>query len=176
MTLDECQRITGCAWYLEHDNSVRPQHLRVRHCALAQMQEWAQRLWKSLEAELRRARKNYLSYAEVGGWAVSEERRATTEGLLLALAGYSLGGICGGCLGLTTATVRHCSSSILRKLGGVPLEVGGMTVPSYYDPQYNCEMEILRFDSRTPSDKYADLVHLLREKMTSIPVIAPHIS
>jgi hypothetical protein len=125
-----------------------------------------------VEAELTRAREEYLKYAEVGGWAVAKESRCTSEGLLLALAGYSLGRICGGCLGLTTATVRHCSSSILRRLGGSPLEAGGKAVPSYYDPKYDCHMEILRFDSRKPNAKYADVIELLREKMANVKVIA----
>jgi len=168
LTLDERQRVTGCAWYLEHNSSVRVDDLRVRHCPLARMKAWRASLWNGVEAELAHARREYLRYAEVGGWAVAKESRCTSEGLLLALAGYSLGRICGGCLGITTATVRHCSSSILRRLGGSPLE----SVPAYYDPTYDCEMEILRFDSRNPNAKYADVIELLREKMANVKVIA----
>jgi hypothetical protein len=172
LTLDERQRVTGCAWYLQHDDSVRPHHLRVRHCPLAVMAAWRDKLWKSVESEIVRARQECLRYAEVGGWAVSERSRRTSEGLLLALAGYSLGRMCGECLGITTATVRHCSASILRRLGGAPLSIDGTTMPSYYDPRYKCEMEILRFDSRRPNSKYASLVEVLREKMASVRVIA----
>ena len=172
LTLDERQRVTGCAWYLQHDDEVKPHHLRVRHCPLALMATWRDKLWKSIESEIARAGRECLKYAEVGGWAVSERSRCTSEGLLLALAGYSLGGICGGCLGLTTATVRHCSASILRRLGGAPLTVDGTTVPTYYDPRYKCDMEILRFDSRRPNTKYASLVEALREKMANVRVIA----
>jgi len=172
LTLDERQRVTGCAWYLEHDSAVGVDDLRVRHCPLAKAKAWRTALWNGVEAELARARREYLKYAEVGGWAVAKESRCTSEGLLLALAGYSLGRICGGCLGLTTATVRHCSSSILRRLGGSPLEASGTAVPSYYDPKYDCQMEILRFDSRKPNAKYADVIELLREKMANVKVIA----
>lgn len=172
LTLDERQEVTGCAWYLEHDSDVRAEDLRVRHCPLAKVSAWRQPLWRGVEAELSRARRNYLRYAEVGGWAVAKACRCTTEGLLLALAGYSLGRVCGGCLGLTTATVRHCSSSILRRLGGSPLKAGDTTIPSYYDPKYKCQMEILRFDSRRPNAKYADLIELLHAKMASVTVIA----
>src|SRR5215212_2543785 len=126
LTLDERQRVTGCAWYLEHDNEVRVDDLRVRECPLARVKAWRRTLWQGVEAELARARSEYLRYAEVGGWAVAKESRCTSEGLLLALAGYSLGRICGGCLGITTATVRHCSSSILRRLGGAPLDADGL--------------------------------------------------
>ena len=172
LTLDERQHVTGCAWFLEHEDAVRPSDLRVRSCPLARMKEWSGMLWAAVEAEIAEARRENLRYAEVGGWAVADEARCTSEGLLLALSGFSLGRICGGCLGITTATVRHCSSTILRRLGGAPLRAGRRTVPSYYDPKYKCEMEILRFDSRTPSRKYADLIELLRHKMADVRVIA----
>jgi hypothetical protein len=136
------------------------------------MKTWRDTLWKGVESELARARRDYLRYAEVGGWAVEKESRRTSVGPLLALAGYSLGQIGGGCLGITTATVRHCSSSILRRLGGSPLEVAGSTIPSYYDPKYRCEMEILRFDSRRPNPKHAGLIDALREKMADVRVVA----
>jgi hypothetical protein len=172
LTVDARERVTGCAWYLEHSGAVRVDDLRVRHCPLTRVKAWREALWKGVESELARARREYLRYAEVGGWAVAKESRCTSEGLLLALAGYSLGRIGGGCLGITTATVRHCSSSILRRLGGSPLEVGGSIIPSYYDPKYRCQMEILRFDSRRPNAKYAGLIELLREKMADVRVVA----
>jgi len=175
LTVDKDQRVTGCAWYLEHDGSVGVDHLRVRHTPLARS-GWRQKMWRGVEAELRRARQAGLRYVEVGGWAVAPESRCTSEGLVLALAGYSLGRIRGGCLGITTATVRHCSSSILRRLGGAPLASGESQVPRYFDPRYDCEMEILRFDSRHPGRKYAGLIKMLQDKMRDIHVIAPAMS
>ena len=170
LMVDSRQRVTGCAWYLEHANSARVDDLRVRTSPLARMAEWRDRLWKGVESELQRARREHMRYAEVGGWAVSKHSRCTSEGLVLALAGYSLGRLRGGCLGITTATVRHCSSTILRRLGGAPLEADGAPVPSYYDPRYKCEMEILRFDSRHPTAKFGALIDNLRDKMASVPV------
>jgi hypothetical protein len=172
LTLDDRMRVTGCAWYLQHEEEVRVRDLRVRHCPLAMLSTWRSRLWKSVESEITQARRECLNYAEVGGWAVSEACRRTSEGLVLALAGYSLGRICGDCLGITTATMRHCSSSILRRLGGAPLSVGGTALPSYYDPRYRCEMEILRFDSRRPSAKYTTLVDAVCERMADVLVVA----
>jgi hypothetical protein len=172
LTLDERQRVTGCAWFLEHEEAVRATDLRVRSCPLARMKQWSGMLWAAVDAEIAKARRENLRYAEVGGWAVAPEARCTSEGLVLALSGFGLGRICGECLGITTATVRHCSSTILRRLGGAPLQAGRATVPSYYDPKYKCEMEILRFDSRTPNRKYADLIELLRNKMADVRVIA----
>lgn len=172
LTLDERQRVTGCAWYREHAPNVRPHHLRVRSCPLTRMKEWRDTLRTAIETEIANARRENLRYAEVGGWAVAKEARCTSEGLVLALAGFSLGRICGGCLGITTATVRHCSSTILRRLGGAPLQAGTRSVPSYYDPKYKCEMEILRFDSRAPSARYADFIESLRRRMADVRVIA----
>jgi hypothetical protein len=172
LMIDSHRRVSGCAWYLEHDSAVRVEDLRVRESPLARTPASRRHLWKSVEAELRRARAECLRYAEVGGWAVSRNSRCTSEGLVLALAGYSFGRICGGALGITTATVRHCSSSILRRLGGASLEADGSPVPAYYDPRYRCEIELLRFDSRHPHPKFAGLVERLREKMATVQVIA----
>ena len=132
--VDSLRRVTGCAWYLEHPSSVGVDDLRVRQTPLARSAEWCGKLRKGVESELKRARREQLRYAEVGGWAVSERSRCTSEGLVLALAGYSLGRICGGCLGITTATVRHCSSSILRRLGGSPLAADGCSSPVVLRP------------------------------------------
>jgi len=173
LMVDGFRRVTGCAWYLEHPTSVVVDDLRVRETPLARSAEWCGKLRQGVESELKRARRESLRYAEVGGWAVSERSRCTSEGLVLALAGYSLGRICGDCLGITTATVRHCSSSILRRLGGSPLAADGAPVPSYFDPRYGCEMEILRFDSRRPNPKFNDLIERLREGMASVPILAP---
>ena len=172
LMVDSRRRVTGCVWYLEHPSDVRAEDLRVRSSPLAGMTEWRGKLWKSVESELKRARDGGLRYAEVGGWAVSEKSRCTSEGLILALAGYSLGRISGGTLGITTATVRHCSSSILRRMGGAPLETDGVRVPSYYDPHYDCEMEILSFDSRRPNPRFNNVIEQLRRHMAMVPVIA----
>ncbi len=165
-------RISACAWYLEHENTTSIQSLRVRNCPLAATKSGRDTLHAAVESEITRARKDGLRYAEVGGWAVSKQCRCTSEGLLLALAAYSLGRRLGGALGITTATVRHSSSTILRRLGGSHLEAGGTIVPSYFDPKYNCEMELLRFDSRKPNAKYTGLIELLRDRLTNVSVIA----
>jgi hypothetical protein len=104
LSVDSDQRVTGCAWYLQHDQSVDPLSLRVRNSPLARNRDWRDLLWKGVNAELDRARRERLNYVEVGGWAVAKEAACPTEGLIIALAGYSLGQIWGVCLGMTTAT------------------------------------------------------------------------
>lgn len=172
LMLNSQRKVSSCAWYMEHDEEAQFHDLRVRNCPLVRTDSWRQKLHVAIESELKRARDSGLRYAEVGGWAVAKESRCTSEGLLLALAAYSLGRIFGGALGLTTATVRHSSSTILKRLGGSFLEVGGSIVPAYYDPKYKCEMELLRFDSRRPSTKYAGQIELLGQKLANVTVIA----
>ena len=160
--------LSACVWYHEYENTISADQLRLRECPLAQCSSSRDTFWNAVGSQLARARSDGLRMAEVGGWAVAKESRHTLEGLLLALAGYSLGRIRGGCLALTTATVRHCSSSILRRLGGIPLEGQGRAVPGYYDPRYGCDMEILQFDSRRPNSRYAATIEMLTEKLTNV--------
>jgi hypothetical protein len=165
--------VSACAWYMEHEpGRTTLQGLRVRNCPLASSSDSGRHFHKAVETELARARRDRLRYAEVGGWAVSRQSRCTSEGLILALAAYSLGRIAGGALGLTTATVRHQSSTILRRLGGSSLRAHGQTVPSYFDGRYGCDMELLRFDSRRPNARYARLIDVLTAKLAVVPVIA----
>jgi hypothetical protein len=166
-------KITACVWYLQHEVEASFEDLRVRNSPLAASTEWKPKLWYAVESELARARAEGLLYAEVGGWAVTPESRCTSEGLLLALAAYSLGRKLGGALGMTTATVRHSSSTILRRLGGTHLRAQAEKIPPYYDAKYGCDMEILGFDSRHPNPKYAPLVEMLRMKLAHVPTIVP---
>jgi hypothetical protein len=172
LMLDPRGRVSACVWYLEHAATAAFEHLRARHTPLAGHHQWGGRLWRAVESELALAREHQLRYAEVGGWAVSPDCRCTSEGLLLALAAYSLGRIGNGTLGMTTATARHASATILRRLGGAPLEADGEMIPSYFDPRYKCQMELLRFDSRRPSGRYAALVDLLKDKLARVNVLA----
>jgi hypothetical protein len=171
LVVDKRQRITACLWYLQHENTTQFDNLRVRHCGLAHVQDRHASLRTGVESELLRARRERLHYAEIGGWAVSSEGRHTSQGLLLALATFSLGRVFGGALGITTATVRHCSSTILRRLGGSHLEVDGSTVAPYYDPHYDCEMELLRFDSRRPNADFEGAIQLLGEMLPRVAVV-----
>jgi hypothetical protein len=174
LMLNSYGRISACVWYLEHESPTAMHNLRVRKTPLAESPEWSGALWKAVASELSNARRNRLRYAEVGGWAVTKESRCTSEGLVLAIAAYSLGRVFGGALGMTMATVRHCSSTILRRLGGSPLEADGVALPPYYDPAYRCEMELLRFDSRRPNVKYAPMIDLMKQELAKVLVVTGH--
>jgi len=77
----------------------------------------------------------------------------------------------GGGLGYCTATVRHYSASILSRMGGSPLKAHGSVLPSYEDPRYGCRMELLRFDSRTPAQRFAPLINQLKSKLATAVAI-----
>ena len=171
LALDGTGNMCGCVRYYSHASGTRFQELWVRHSALATSKIWGGAFRQAVDAELQQARQRNVSYVEVGGWAISSERRCTTEAARTALATYSLARILGGCIGITTATVRHSSSSLLRRLGGSSLRTEAGELPPYYDPQYTCEMEVLRFDSESPAAKYFTLVDRLRSDILSVPVV-----
>ena len=79
--------------------------------------------------------------------------------------------ILGGCVGVATATVRNSSSSILRRIGGGALEIGGEKLPAYYDPQYKCQMEIVRFTSSSPNPRYWRWIDQISATLLNVPVL-----
>ena len=170
LLLNAERRITACVWYLPHHIDASVDDLRVRNCPLTRLPRWRGNVLQAVQSDISRARSEGLQYAELGGWAVSKENRCAGDGLVLALAAYSLAAIFGGALGITTATVRHSSSTILRRLGGSYLPCGDGAVPSYYDPKYRCMMELLRFDSRAPNPKYAHLIEALGQQIAHAPL------
>jgi hypothetical protein len=124
-----------------------------------------------MESEIALARRLRVAYVEVGGWALAPEFRGTSEALRIALGSFSLARLLGGCIGVTTATERHCSASILRRIGGQPLKVQGIEIPRYFDPRFDCEMEILRFDSARPNPRFERWIEELEGYLAGVPVI-----
>jgi hypothetical protein len=173
LAVDSKGAICGCVRYYSHDNSATFRELWVRNSAIAHSPVWGNRLRCAVERELCRARLRNISYVEVGGWAIAPERRCSVEALRTAMATYCLADALGGCLGITTATVRHHSSTILRRIGGGSLITEAGDLPAYYDPTYGCEMEVLRFDSACPAPKYAGLVDRLRWEFLDVPIVCP---
>jgi hypothetical protein len=167
-------RVQGCTRYLQHHASTPYSRLRVRTAALAESERWKEPMRRAVEKELEVARLNGFSYVEVGGWALDESLRGSADALRSVLFTYAWSQVIGGCLGLSTATHRNGSASILRRIGGRPLEWDGAEVPPYYDPHYKCEMEVLRFDSRAPSAKYQHVIDEMRSQIPMVPVVCGH--
>ncbi len=171
LTISSQGRVMGCARFQRHDSSVSFQNLSVRRAAIASSPEWGLKLRSAICAELKSARNFGFCYVELGGWALAEELRGTSEALQYVLATYAWTRIMGGALGITTATERNSSASILRRLGGKSLEWEGEAVPKYYDPHYNCGMEVLRFDSRYPNPKYENTIESLQAQICTAHII-----
>jgi hypothetical protein len=166
------EQVASCSWYREHPENVSMEDLRIRHCALANQDGWKEKVRSAIESEIDRARRDGIRYAEVGGWAVTRDRRCTSDSLLLALSTYGLCRMLGDALVVTTANVSHCSSAILRRLGGAWLEHDGAPLPAYFDPKYNTNIELVRFDSRWPSPKYLGLIQTVMQYLPNVSVVA----
>lgn len=171
LTLDERGRVAACTRYLPHANNVTFPELTVASSAIAQSEAWGTAFRHAIEAELGLARKRRCSYVEMGGWVISEALRCTTEAVRMVLTAYGMARLFGGALGISTVTTRHRSSSILRRIGGGSLLSRGAELPPYFDPQYNCEMEILRFDSERPNQRYRSWIDDCRTHLETAPVI-----
>ena len=172
LLLDGERRVKACALYLEHQPDVTFDQLRVRHSAMAHNPEWRPKLMRAVQGELNLAKAGGMRYVELGGWAVSQDCRGTAGPLALALAVYGFSRRGAGALGMTTATFRHCSATILKRLGGDRFEVDGHALPPYFDSRYQCLMELLRFDSRKPNSKYLGLIDQVRDTLQKITVVA----
>jgi hypothetical protein len=174
LVLNGQNRICGCARFLEHPRKPALSDLNVAHCALARNSEWSSALVSALKAEIAFSTSLELPVVELGGWAVGEELRGTTEALRIALGTYAFWQMCGNALCISTATRRHCASSILRRIGGRALAHGGADLPVYYDPQYDCDMEILKFHSWAPNPRYMPWVDQMKEELSQMSIVARH--
>jgi hypothetical protein len=171
LSLDSRGRICACLRYFDDGLAGGFDDLWVRHAALAKSGDLGPRFRRAVETEMARARQIRSSFGEVGGWAVAESHRWTLEPLRIILASYALARLRGGLLGVATATFRHSSATILRRIGLSSMVADGVELPPYYDPHYGCDMEVLRFDSRFPNAKYQETVSELTNVLASAPII-----
>jgi hypothetical protein len=171
LAVDANGEIRGCARYRHLTGRVCFNDLGVRESWLARCEQWGLTLRAAVESEIALAKRRGMAFAEVGGWAIAPEKRHTTEALRMAMVTYGLAQVLGGCVGISTATERHRSSSILRRIGGRSLEHLGTELPSYYDPQYRCRMEVLRFDSSSPDASCRRWVEQLSARLGEVSVL-----
>ncbi len=173
LSLDDDGGVVGCTRYLWHDNTVGFSRLGVAQAPVTRRGQHRPTLERAVEGELARARRLDYGYVEMGGWAIAEKLRCTTEAVRMVVTIYALARMMGGALGISTVTTRHASSSILRRLGGAPLTSESEEVAPYFDPNYGCEMEILRFDSDRPTDTYEEAIRRCHAVLAHTPVIVP---
>lgn len=171
IAMDENGEVCGCSRYRIYPRSTHFSELAVSRSALAQDQVWRTDLVTAVERERDLAWKRRTHFVEVGGWAISAELRRTTAAIRIALATYALAAYLGGCIGITTATLRHHSASVLRKIGGSSLYLGETEIPRYFDPGYECYMEILKFESVAPHPRFIPWIEQLSSQMADAEVI-----
>jgi hypothetical protein len=171
LSVDREDRVCACLRFLDESYASGFDDLWIRHAFLSKLPDYGRRFRSAVESGLKSARGLGMRFGEVGGWAVSEAHRCTTEPLRIILATYGLLRLLGGAMGVATATFRHGSAPILRRIGLTSLAAGGEDVPPYYDPHYGCQMEVLQFDSRHPAAKYENWVAELADDLAMAPVI-----
>jgi len=171
LLVDEADRVMGCIRALFHNGLVPLSALKVWSSTLAQCGRWGGQVRKALQGELNHAREEGLKFAEIGGWALAKETRCSAEAARMVLATYSLVQLCGNAIGVSTATARNGSATILKRLGGRSVVVDDCELPPYFDPVYNCDMELLRFDSRSPNPRYTPWVSELKDYLVTTSVI-----
>lgn len=169
--IDADGTVRGCARYRLHRHEVAVNDVEAWHSALAQSPTFRAPLWQAIEREIAEARHREIGFAEVGGWAVEQSWRCSSVPVSLALITFALAARLGHCIALTTASRKSSSASILRRLGGKPLRSGSVEFPPYFDPQYGCEMDLLRFDSKAPDDKYQSRLTAIKEELAAIRVL-----
>lgn len=171
LSLNSKGEVVACLRYLEESHASSFDNLRVRSAAVAQCPQQGPKFRRAVEREMHQARSTSIAFAEVGGWAVSEEHRCTPEALRIVLGAYALAELLGSCIGVATATFRHGSAGILQRIGLSALKTDEEEIQPYHDPQYGCMMQILRFDSRSPNPKYREWVTHLMEDLMASPVV-----
>jgi hypothetical protein len=171
VSLNERGDVAGCARYISYSGRPRFSDTGMASSPLSRSVEWASHFRAAVESEIDLADRRGVDYVEVGGWALTPELRCTSEALRIALGMFSIARLLGGCIGMTTATRRHCSSSILRRIGGQSLVGHGVEIPRYFDPRYDCQMEVLRFDSATPNPRFESWIEELKRHLSAVPVI-----
>ncbi|HEU0120597.1 MAG TPA: hypothetical protein VFQ91_08740 [Bryobacteraceae bacterium] len=174
LTHNDEGELVACARYHPLKNPSFPATTAARS-PLAHSSLWRRKLQTAVEHSIEAAAARRASFAELGGWCVAPQARHTPVALHSVLYMFALGEVLGGTIGLSTATRRHASASILQRLGARQIALPcGEILPAYFDPRFNCDMELLVFDSLRPAPRYAAKIAALRDHIeTQIPVLAP---
>ncbi len=171
IAVNEDEEVCGCSRYRIHTRGVTFSDLAVSRSPLAQSDLWRDRLYSAVEQQRALAHCRRIDFVEVGGWAIAEDLRWTMQAMRIALGTYALASHLGGCIGITTATLRHQSANVLRKIGGMSLDHDDVEIPRYFDPEYNCEMQVLKFDSAAPNRRLIPWIEQLRSEICRVEVV-----
>ena len=147
-------KIAGCARVLVHPRDVTFSRLRIASSSAARCPLWARDVHDAVESELTHARRNGFAVIEPGGWVIDEERRGSCEAVSIAIRALAWAQILDDCIGFLTATAKHGSAAILRRLGARNLQARGQTIPGYFEPAWGCNAELLRFDTNSLNPRF----------------------
>jgi len=171
LMVDHNDQVTGCLRYRKHRRDVAFSELSLAKAAVSNSCNYGGLVRDAVQAQIWTAVQRELAYVELGGWAISEALRFSGDAVRMVLTVYALAELTGGALAVTTATRRHNSASILKRMGGRPLRADGLELPPYFDPRYGCEMELLEFDSTAPNPQFRSLIDGHRDASSNLPVI-----
>jgi hypothetical protein len=171
-------KIVGCARILVHPRDVTFSRLRLASSSVARSAVWARDVHDAVESDLTHARLNDLAVIEPGGWVIDEDLRGSCEAVSIAIGTFAWTQILDDCIGFLTATARHGSATMLRRLGARNLQAHGQTIPGYFEPAWGCNAELLRFDTNSLNPRFeAALVSARCQLLTSLvfsPESVPH--
>jgi hypothetical protein len=165
--------VLGCARILVHSESTTFSSLRLASSAVAKDPQWARQLRWSVETDIAIARKKQWTLLEPGGWVLDERLRGTSEATSIALSAIAWSQMFGECLAFITATVKHGSSSMMRRLGCDSIYFSGNAIPRYYEPGYQSDMELLKIQTRTLNPKFDSMLAPLRHLLSAATVLQP---
>jgi len=146
LLLDENESVQGCARCICRGQRIPFSEMTLGRSAIALSDRWGTRVRRATEETMDAVVQEGHAFGELGGWAIAPRLRFTTSMFRIAMAMWALVRHLDIHFLCSTATRRHCSASILRKLGGRPFVADGAEVPEYWEPRYGCDMELLRFD------------------------------
>ncbi|MGA3028415.1 MAG: hypothetical protein ABSF98_27020 [Bryobacteraceae bacterium] len=172
LAVDDSTSVHGCARCICRTGKVPFSELAVGRSAIAMSDKWGNKVRRVMEDTLDEVIQDGHAFGELGGWAIAPQLRCTTEMMRIALSTWALVRLLGIHFLFSTATRRHCSASILRKLGGRPFVVDGTEIPHYYEPRYGCDMELLRFDDfDDPPPLFEPRVQEFQNWLATAPVL-----
>jgi len=171
LRLDPDNSVKGCARLLIHPHTATFPQLRLASSAVAHHPQLGRRVRSVVEMDLCHACEQKINIVEPGGWVLEEKLWGTSEAILIALSAFAWARLIGACLAYVTATVKHHSASMLRRLGAESLYFGGEEIPKYYDSRYDCEMELLRIRSAGIDPKFDRRISRLHDLLLNAPVL-----
>jgi hypothetical protein len=165
--------VEGCIRILEHQDRPKFTSLRLSNSAIARSNNWSGKVRAAVESEVEQVSRRGARVVEPGFWALNESLRVGREAVSIALSVFAWSQLIGDRVAYVTATVRNDSCGMLRRLGGRGLEFNGEAVPRYFDPEYDCDMELLKFDMAGLNPRFETMMAPLRKMLAGSPIVQP---